>query len=156
MEELFSWRRSVFLRSIGLGAACGAALGALLGLLLMVPLNSAGAVPLAAVVGAIMGAVGGLTGGVALVACGPVVGRSRVIASLAAGAGAAAIPLAVTVWVLIRRWPGNGGNAGIAASLIAFASGAGLGPPAVAGKTGWSRRRSDRPPASPAHPGGAA
>lgn len=155
-KEPFSWRFVVFWRSIGLGAACGAGLGAVLGLVLMFPAGSPLAVPLAAAIGAIIGAAGGLTGGVALVACGPVVRRSRIVASLAAGAGAAAIPLAMTLWIVIRHWPGGSGYVAIAASLIALASGAGLGPLAAAGKTGWSRRRSDGPPASPAHPGGAA
>jgi hypothetical protein len=122
----------------------------------MIPASSALAVPLVAGIGAIAGAAGGLTGGVALVACGTMVRRSRVIASLVTGGGAAAIPLAVTLWILIRHWPGSSGPVWIAATLIALASGAGLGPLAVAGKTGWSRRRGDGPPASLAHPGGAA
>ena len=156
MEEPFSWRLRVFCRSVGLGAGCGAALGLLLGLFLMFPASSALAVPFAAVAGAIVGAAGGLADGAALVACGPVARRSRVIAGLVAGAGAAAIPLAVTAWVLIRRWPGGSGHVSIAASVIAFAGGAGLGPLAAAGKTGRSRRGSGRPPAPGAHLGGAA
>ncbi len=121
----------------------------------MFPANSVLAVPGVAIVGAIIGAVGGLTGGIALVASGPGICRNRIIASLAAGAGAATIPLAVTLWILIRDWPGAGRYVSTAASLIAFASGAALGPLAAAGKTGWSRRGSDGPPASSAHSCGA-
>jgi hypothetical protein len=156
MEERIAWRRSAFWRSIGLGTGCGAALGALLGLLLMSPIGSALIVPLTVLAGAIAGALVGLTGGLALLACRPAVRRSRVIASLVAGAGAAVVPLAVMLWVLIRHWPGDSGDVSIAASLIALASGAGLGPLAVAGKTGWSRHRNDTPAASATDPGGAA
>ena len=144
-EELSAWRVAAFVRSIRLGFICGATLGLPVGLFLSMIASNLLPVPFTVVVGAIIGAVGGVTGGLALIAAGPAVCRSRAFTSVVTGAGASAIPLAVTVWILARHWA-SGGNLAIASTLIAFASGAGLGPLAAVGKGGWTRSRRDPGP----------
>ena len=156
--EPVRWHWPVIRRSVRLGGLCGVAPGAALGIFLMLFANTIPiwVMPLAGVVGgALAGAADGLVAGIALIACGPVVRRSRVAASLICGAAAAAIPLAVTLWLLFSdprsavgwAWP-------LAPTGVVFAGAAGLGPLAVGGKTGWTARAGG-PPASSARPGAA-
>lgn len=156
--EPVRWGWLVTRRSVRLGGLCGVAPGAALGIFLMLFANTIPfwVMPLAGVVGgALAGAADGLFAGMALIACGPIVRRSRLAASLISGAAAAAIPLAVTLWLLFSQprsavgwaWP-------LAPTALVFAGGAGLGPLAVGGKTGWTSR-ADGPPAASARPGAA-